>query len=248
MGGDFNSRLGDLNELSQMSLKWRYGANADTVSNSHGAQLKGICELHQILPLNHCRFYNHCWDGKFTFQKPGRQSQIDFCLTTHNGRRYVRNFKIIEKGWHLSDHLSLTLSLLLPCEINVHPLLLRSKELSSSSDITNRKSFTFKFNFDMAKSSLEERIPDIMADLMDGSPDIFLGVLVKTINPILTANRYKNFYLVLRNSNAINDKFSECDVLYLEYLHAMKNQSGDHIIKYDWSGIITTVSTICLSK
>ena len=120
VGGDFNSRLGDLNELSQMTLKWRYDANVDTVSNSHGAQLKGICELHQILPLNHCRFYNHCWDGKFTFQKPGRQSQIDFCLTTHNGRRYARNFKIIDKGWHLSDHLSLSLSLLLPCEINVH--------------------------------------------------------------------------------------------------------------------------------
>ena len=85
----------------------------------------------------------------------------------------------------------------------------------------------------MAKSSLEERIPDIMDGLMDGSPDIFLGVLVKTINPILTANRYKNLYLVPRNSNAINDKSCECDVLYRVYLHAMKNQSGDHIIKYD---------------
>ena len=42
IGGDFNSRLGDLNELSERTLKWRYEVNIDHVINSHGVQLKGV--------------------------------------------------------------------------------------------------------------------------------------------------------------------------------------------------------------
>ena len=47
IGGDFNSRLGDLNELSGRTLKWRYEANIDPIVNAHGNKLKGICELHK---------------------------------------------------------------------------------------------------------------------------------------------------------------------------------------------------------
>ena len=47
MGGDFNARLGDLNELSSKSLKWRYKPNVDSVINSHGTQLGDLCELYR---------------------------------------------------------------------------------------------------------------------------------------------------------------------------------------------------------
>ena len=68
---------------------------------------------------------------------------------------------------------------------------------------------------------------------MDGSPDIFLGRLERTINPILTVNRYKIPNFVPSNRNNKNDRFSNCDALYLEYLHALGNNCGDHIVKYD---------------
>ena len=36
IGGDFNSRLGDINAISQKSLKWRYQQNVDIITNNHG--------------------------------------------------------------------------------------------------------------------------------------------------------------------------------------------------------------------
>ena len=54
IGGDFNSRLGDINEISTKSLKWRYSKNLDDNINSHRNHFKNMCDLLNILPLNHC--------------------------------------------------------------------------------------------------------------------------------------------------------------------------------------------------
>ena len=141
IGGDYNSRLGNLNELSTKTLGWRYKENIDPILNAHGVKLRNICEVHNVLPLNHCQYRNACWDGKFTYHKAGRQSQIDYCITSKKGRQCVQAFKIIDTGWHLSDHLPITVSLLLPCEINLYTLLLRSRELVGETDMmTSRKS------------------------------------------------------------------------------------------------------------
>ena len=226
IGGDFNARLGDLNEFSERSLKWRYDVNIDSVSNSHGAQLKGICELHKILPLNHCRYYNHCWDGKFTFHNAGRQSQIDFCLTTCKGKKCVTNFEILEKGWHFSDHLPVSLSLLLPLEINIYSLLLRANDLGESSTITTFKSYRFTFNAENAKTALETKALVIMDSLQEGSPDGFLEALESTINPILKCNKIKRANVVDDNDST-SEAIKLCDDLYLEYVTALKNSSHD---------------------
>ena len=64
MGGDYNSRLGDLNKRRQKTLKWRYTPNVVVVVvNSHGRLLTGVCELHRILPLEHCCYYGKLCDG-----------------------------------------------------------------------------------------------------------------------------------------------------------------------------------------
>ena len=55
-------------------------------------------------------------DGKFTFFRAGAQSQIDFCITSSEGRKCVQSFNIIDSGWHLSDHLPLSLQLLIASE------------------------------------------------------------------------------------------------------------------------------------
>ena len=113
MGGDYNSRLRDLNKLSQKTLKWRYMPNVDVVVNSHGRLLTGVCELHWILPLNHCCYYKKLWDGKFTYHKAGKSSQIDFIFTNQHGHKYITDFEIIDKSWHLSDHLPFLICFLL---------------------------------------------------------------------------------------------------------------------------------------
>ena len=45
MGGDYNSRLGDLNKMAHKTLKWRFASNVDVVINSHGRLLTNISEL-----------------------------------------------------------------------------------------------------------------------------------------------------------------------------------------------------------
>ena len=59
VGGDFNSKLGDIAELSSKTLKWRYEMNIDTGKNQHGKELAGIWEIHKILPLNHCQYLKY---------------------------------------------------------------------------------------------------------------------------------------------------------------------------------------------
>ena len=233
MGGDFNARLGDLNELSSKSLKWRYKPNVDSVINSHGTQLGDLCELFKILPLNHCKYYNKCMDGKFTFFRAGAQSQIDFCITSSEGRKCVQSFNIIDSGWHLSDHLPLSLQLLLPNDINIHSLLLRSHELGESSSLRSLKTFRFEFNYDNASTQLQHEVPVIMNSLHDCSPSLFLCTLEKVLNPILTGNKIK------RNLNSLSvdvdlelKSYKDCDTLFYNYLDAIKAGSPDRLERY----------------
>ena len=101
IGGDMNARLGDINILSEKTLKWRYKQNIDPVANSHGKRLADLCELHKILPLNHCCYYSTVWDGNFTYNKAGKHSQIDLVLTNGKGRRYVVDFDSDEFSYHV---------------------------------------------------------------------------------------------------------------------------------------------------
>ena len=116
IGGDLNARLGDITSLSQKTLKWRYSKNVDTISNSHGKKIADLCEFYKLLPLNHCIYYSKNFRGNFTYHKAGNKSQIDFLFTNCKRRKYVKDFKILEKGWHMSDHLPLDLTVNLPVD------------------------------------------------------------------------------------------------------------------------------------
>ena len=49
-GGDFNSRLGDLNTLSK---SWKYIINVDTTTNKHGRMfMTDTCKRNKIYPIN----------------------------------------------------------------------------------------------------------------------------------------------------------------------------------------------------
>ena len=59
------------------------------------------CEQNDISPLNHCHYCHNIWDGRFTYYKTGKQSQIDFCFSNRNGRKFVSNFQIIDRCYYL---------------------------------------------------------------------------------------------------------------------------------------------------
>ena len=43
IGGDFNSRIGDINVISSHSLKWRYAVNIDTGANTNKTGFSNMC-------------------------------------------------------------------------------------------------------------------------------------------------------------------------------------------------------------
>ena len=81
IGGDFNSRMGDLN-LFFYAMNWKYAKNVDTYMNKHGAYFSSICDLLKLSPLNHCIYCDKRFEGKFTYY-----TQIDFAIINSEGRR-----------------------------------------------------------------------------------------------------------------------------------------------------------------
>ena len=56
IGGDFNDRLGDLNDLLQ---SWHYNINVDLFSNKHGRTfLSNTSKKNKIFPINHLKYKN----------------------------------------------------------------------------------------------------------------------------------------------------------------------------------------------
>ena len=239
MGGDYNSRFGDFNIISQRTLKWRYTQNIDQTVNSHGKKLAGICELQNILPLNHCCYYDWTWDGKYTFHKAGKSSQIDFILTNRQGRRYVTDFKIIDTSWHLSDHLPLSLKLHLPYQVSTDILLVRAIELNNSfQPVSKVPSHRFKFNFEPACEMLNQKYPLILQSCNSNSPDVIIRTFEENLIPILKANRIKKE--IIKPSTIYNDSCLECDELFNKYIESTQNQlSNKEEIEADYENYQT---------
>ena len=147
VGGDFNNRIGNMNSISDKSLKWRCSENVDKDSNSNKCHFTSMCEMLKVLPLNHCKFYNRQFDGGFTYFKADRKSQIDFVVTDNVGRRDVVDFKLVTQGWHFSDHLPMDLKIRSKYVIDPLSIYIRSKALVEPTHPTksvlriNRKNF-----------------------------------------------------------------------------------------------------------
>ena len=225
VGGDFNSRLGDIAEISSKTLKWRYEANIDTGKNHHGKELAGICEIHKILPLNHCQYLKYKWPGKFTYNKGGKHSQIDFCLTTKGGRKNVKDFQIIDSQWHVSDHLPISLTLSLPYEINVESILVRAADLSSEYNMSYAlKTYKFNFNYESACNELRQRQHMIEDSLRTGSPDTIINTIEEVMIPILKTHKVKKEVTTNNSDFDILAAMKECDELYLKYIQLLHNK------------------------
>ena len=120
-----------------------------------------MCDLLNILLLNHCIYYNEYFDGNCKYYKGIKKSQIDFVLTNNIGRSNVKSFKIVKSGWHISDHLPLDIQICVTFIINSYALLIRANSLNEEYlVIHNRKSiirFKDKFDINEATSILSYR-------------------------------------------------------------------------------------------
>ena len=102
IAGDFNCRPGDLNVVDFNS---RYETNCDQYVNAYGRMyFMDICKVGKCLPINHMIYKGVKNPGDFTYFKAGKKSQIDYALTSFNGRKYITDFCIVKNDWHLSNH------------------------------------------------------------------------------------------------------------------------------------------------
>ena len=141
VGGDFNSRLGDLNLLGT----WKYNMNVDTTTNKHGrSYMMDVCKRYKLYPVNHLKYKNRTFEGDFTYYKNDKRSQIDFALTNDIGRKHIKAFKILDTDWHISDHRPLCLSIRINCTTSSNILLTRAEDLNY--DFPIEKTIIKRFN------------------------------------------------------------------------------------------------------
>ena len=93
IGGDFNSRLGNLNNIS--SKTWKYEDNCDVITNKHGRTfMVDICKRNKIYPVNHLKYKEETFHGDFTYIKNEKKSQIDYIFTNTRGRNEIVSFEV----------------------------------------------------------------------------------------------------------------------------------------------------------
>ena len=149
IGGDFNSRPGDLNDLDEDST-WKYEPNVDISTNKHGRTFfKDICYVGNVKPINALKFCHKEFDNDFTFIRSNGKSQIDFCLTNPAGRRHIRGFKILSDDWHISDHRPIQLKLEIEYGIDTIGLLKRASDLNYSNNEVICEVQQFKGRYDL---------------------------------------------------------------------------------------------------
>ena len=226
IGGDFNSRIGDINVISDKSLKWRYADNTDANVNANRVPFADMCEVLKILPINHCLYGHKQFDGGFTYFKSDKKSQIDYVLTDKVGRQKVSNFKLVTSGWHFSDHLPIDISTQSKYEINSLSILIRSKSLVKPTipENTNKflKFYRKEFDFNAAKAILLENAPDIIQQCNTfHSADLIINKLhlemAETIRTTLTPVRR------CIPDGKSEEAMDECDKTFKEYLYEINN-------------------------
>ena len=82
IGGDFNSRIGDIGTIATKSLKWKFEDNIDKGENGNKSNFRDMCEVLNILPLNHCIYKRKTFPGGYTYFKGGKSPKSTMSLRT----------------------------------------------------------------------------------------------------------------------------------------------------------------------
>ena len=169
IGGDCNSRPGDLNGILPGST-WKYDKNVDKNLNSHGKfYFQDLCTTANVMPLNHLRYKKLKFDGDFTYQKANKKSQIDYVLTDSEGRKLVSKFSIIQNDWFISDHKPVTVVLSLDSVTPASMLYKRAVELNFdiTKPVVKVSRFKGTYDYDKVKEKLVAGRIEIITTIND---------------------------------------------------------------------------------
>ena len=166
IGGDFNSRVGDMNTAFQ-GCTWKYHANTDKHTNKHGRTFfKDMCSSVEIYPINGLKYKKKPFANNITFHGGNGNSQIDFVLSNNSGKKLIEKFHILSKDWHISDHQPIYISVSIDRGIDVYSLLRRAQDVNHVRD-NRAEILQLKANYDFAsiKTVLNEKHSDIEHDM-----------------------------------------------------------------------------------
>ena len=273
VGGDFNSRPGDLNALNNDDT-WKYEPNVDQHTNTHGRTFfKDLCFVGNVKPINGLIFSRKTFKNDFTFLRCNGRSQIDLCLTNSNGRRLVKEFDILCNDWHISDHRPIKLQVEIETGIDIGGLIKRANDLNCSNNESVIEVQQFKGTYDataigrdllQSKEELERSMNSTIEDNdIQGAIDIFDEHIKKVhrnnkvrINNQIAANpldfdpvnkAFDEFLKSLSDSRSSED---ETQLLLDQYISQRKRLTKEAIIRDSnkWTEVLRSNDATALWK
>lgn len=235
IGGDFNSRLKDLNYLSQLcNSDWKYDDNVDNFTNSHSSYFKDLCISCNILPLNHLKLRNVMLPGQFTYRKSDKKSQIDYILLNQAGLNCLNYFKFDNSGFSYSDHTRLIASFKV---VHDRPLLSIYKRSMIFLD-NNHQHFSVKkvhnFDYDVALNMLynSNLYYDVENSLNSCDLESTINNIDNMMNTVLSKCKISNNNINLSafNISSLNQLEEDCNNALTVHINAINNSPDSALV------------------
>ena len=225
IGGDFNSRLGDLNLLSK---SWHYSKNVDVTTNIHGRTfMTDVCKRNDTYPINHLKYKCTNFGGDFTYIKNEKKSQIDFTLTNSDGRNHITSFSIINQDWHISDHRPVCVDVCIDCTTSSNSLLVRAENLNYefSPDVSVIQRFNKSYNLNVIDDYIESNCEILYKGVSNALQNDNINLAVHIYNEFMNDmhrrvrapnsslthnNNINNNVTILNEANSKFKKYCEC--------------------------------------
>ena len=130
--GDFNARIKDLDCFNDQSLSISYVTNIDTGTNSNGKDLKNLCNVHCLKPVNNMVYRDKTFNGNFTFKQGNSWiSQIDWAFVSKSAIDCIVDFVVLNNVSLPTDHAPLQLKISHPT-FQIDELVQRATQLGST--------------------------------------------------------------------------------------------------------------------
>jgi hypothetical protein len=82
-------------------------------------------------PINHMKADEYTYDGDFTFNRNGKQSEIDWCFANKHCLPYINGFKLVRDCPQISDHLPIMVEIQVKGDKSLDSILRAAKELNA---------------------------------------------------------------------------------------------------------------------
>ena len=130
--GDFNARLGKLDDFADVMNGCTYSDNPDMQKNTNGNELRSLMKANGMMPVNGLETCGRSFERGLTFRK-GRSwiSQVDWAIATPAALPHIHSFKILNSINIPTDHAPLEMTINRTC-ISEWTLLNRATDLGDS--------------------------------------------------------------------------------------------------------------------